>query len=95
MLINRKEVEQIAVLAQLRVSESEIDTIVTSLDSIVQMINHINEVDTNNIKPMANPMDAVQRLRVDEVTESSIKEKLLSMAAQTDEDYFLVPTVIE
>jgi len=95
MLINRKEVEQIAVLAKLRVSESEIDTIVTSLDSIVQMINHINEVDTNNIKPMANPMDAVQRLRVDEVTESSIKEKLLSMAAQTDEDYFLVPTVIE
>ena len=95
MLINRKEVEQIAVLAKLHVSESEIDAIVYSLDSIVDMINHINEVETDNTKPMANPMDAVQRLRADEVTETSIKEKLLSMATQTDEDYFLVPTVVE
>lgn len=95
MLINRKEIEQIAVLAKLHVSESEINDIVTSLDSVVEMINHINEVDTSHVKPMANPMDAVQRLRVDEVTETSIKEKLLSMATQTDEDYYLVPTVVE
>ncbi len=95
MLINRKEVQQIAVLAKLNVSEDEIDTIVTSLDSVVEMINHINEVDTNEVKPMANPMDAVQRLRADEVTETSNKEVLLSMATNADEDYFLVPTVVE
>ncbi len=95
MLINRKEVQQIAVLAKLNVSEDEIDTIVTSLDSVVEMINHINEVDTNHVKPMANPMDAVQRLRADIVTETSNKEVLLSMAANADDDYFLVPTVVE
>ena len=95
MLINRKEVKQIAVLAKLNVSEDEIDTIVTSLDSVVEMINHINEADTSNVKPMANPMDAKQRLRSDEVTEASNKAVLLSMAANADENYFLVPTVIE
>lgn len=95
MLINRKEIEQIAVLAKLSVSETEIDAIVTSLDSVVEMINHINEVDTTHINPMANPMDAVQRLRADVVTETSNKEILLSMATQVDEDYFLVPTVVE
>ncbi len=95
MLINRKEVQQIAVLAKLNVSEDEIDTIVTSLDSVVEMINHINEVETNHVKPMANPMDAVQRLRADVVTETSNKEVLLSMAANADDDYFLVPTVVE
>lgn len=95
MLINRKEIEQIAVLAKLSVSETEIDAIVTSLDSVVEMINHINEVDTTHINPMANPMDAVQRLRADVVTETSNKEILLSMAPQVDEDYFLVPTVVE
>ena len=95
MLINRKEVEQIAVLAKLSVSESEIDAITSSLDSVVQMINHINEVQTDNINPMANPMDAVQRLRVDAVTETSNKEKLLAMATQVDGDYYLVPTVVE
>lgn len=95
MLINRKEVQQIAVLAKLNVSKDEIDTIVTSLDSVVEMINHINEVDTDNVKPMANPMDAVQRLRADIVTQTSNKEILLSMATNADDDYFLVPTVVE
>ncbi|MBL4659798.1 MAG: Asp-tRNA(Asn)/Glu-tRNA(Gln) amidotransferase subunit GatC [Alcanivoracaceae bacterium] len=95
MLINRKEVEQIAVLANLSVSEADIDAIANSLDSVVEMINHINEVNTDNIKPMANPMDAVQRLRADVVTETSNKDKLLSMANHADEDYYLVPTVVE
>lgn len=95
MLINRKEVEQIAVLAKLRVSESEIDAIATSLDSVVEMINHINEVNTDNIKPMANPMDAIQRLRVDQVHETSHKEQLLSLSSNADDDYFLVPTVVD
>ena len=95
MLINRKEVEQIAVLAKLSVSETEIDNVVTSLNAVVQMIDHINEVNTDDIKPMANPMDATQRLRVDKVSETSNKDKLLSMAPQSDEDYYLVPTVVE
>jgi aspartyl-tRNA(Asn)/glutamyl-tRNA(Gln) amidotransferase subunit C len=95
MLINRKEVEQIAVLAKLRVSESKIDAITSSLDSVVDMINHINEIETDNVKPMANPMDSVQRLRADEVNEISHKEQLLAMASHADDDYFLVPTVVE
>lgn len=95
MLINRKEVEQIAVLAKLSVNKSEIETITASLDSVVTMINHINEAQTDNVKPMANPLDAVQRLRIDAVNETSNKEKLLSMASNADDDYYLVPTVVE
>jgi aspartyl/glutamyl-tRNA(Asn/Gln) amidotransferase C subunit len=44
---------------------------------------------------MANPMDAVQRLRKDEVTQQSLKNILLSQAKVADDDYFLVPTVVE
>ena len=95
MLINRKEVKQIANLAKLSVSENEIDTIMTSLNSVVEMINHINESDTESVKLMANPIDAVQRFRVDDVTETSNKETLLNMATESDEDYYLVPTVVE
>ena len=95
MLINRKEVKQIANLAKLSVSENEIDTIMTSLNSVVEMINHINESDTESVKPMANPMDAVQRFRFDDVTETSNKDTLLNMATESDEDYYLVPTVVE
>ena len=95
MLINRKEVEQIAVLAKLEVNAAEIEHIAQALDSVVNMINHINEVDTEDVKPMANPLDAVQRLRADVVTETSNKQVLLALAANADEDYYLVPKVIE
>jgi aspartyl-tRNA(Asn)/glutamyl-tRNA(Gln) amidotransferase subunit C len=95
MLINRKEVEQIAVLAKLAVSESEIDGLTQSLSAVVKMINHINEADTEQVKPMSNPLDAVQRLRVDEVKETSNKQQLFALAPNADEDYFLVPTVVE
>ncbi|MCF6289101.1 MAG: Asp-tRNA(Asn)/Glu-tRNA(Gln) amidotransferase subunit GatC [Proteobacteria bacterium] len=95
MLINRKEVEQIAVLAKLAVTDSEIDAVTSSLDSIVEMIQHIKKAKTDGVQPMANPMDAVQRLRVDKVTETSNKQLLLSMATNTDDDYYLVPTVVE
>jgi aspartyl-tRNA(Asn)/glutamyl-tRNA(Gln) amidotransferase subunit C len=95
MLINRKELEQIAVLAKLSINESEIEAITESLGSVVTMINHINDVETDKVKPMANPLDAVQRLRVDAVSETSKKDQLLSMASNADDDYFLVPTVVE
>ena len=95
MLINRKEVKQIAVLAKLQVSEVEIDAVAASLDAVIDMINDINQADTEDISPMANPMDAVQRMRSDTVTETSIKQPLLDMAEQADEDYYLVPTVVE
>ena len=86
MLINRKEVEQIAVLAKLEVNAAEIEHIAQALDSVVNMINHINEVDTEDVKPMANPLDAVQRLRADVVTKTSNKQVLLALAANADED---------
>jgi aspartyl-tRNA(Asn)/glutamyl-tRNA(Gln) amidotransferase subunit C len=95
MLINRKELEQIALLAKLQIEDGEMQALVESLDSIVNMIDHINEADTDGIKPMANPLDAVQRLRKDAVEVSTLKETLLGLAKNTDEDFYLVPKVVE
>lgn len=95
MLINRKELEQIALLAKLQIKDGEMQALTESLDSIVSMIDHINQAETEGVKPMANPLDAVQRLRADEVRESSKKDLLLKLAENTDEDFYLVPKVVE
>ena len=95
MLINRKELEQISELAKLTIDEKEIQQISESLTSIMNMIDQIKIVNTDNVKPMANPLDAVQRLRIDEVTESSKKQQLLELANNADKDFYLVPKVID
>jgi len=95
MSINRKELEEIATLAQLNVPESQVNEITTSLNQVMAMIEHINEADTAKIKPMAHPNDVTQLVRDDEVTDSSHKCELLALATQADEDHYLVPKVID
>lgn len=95
MSINRKELEEIATLAQLNITESQVSEITASLNQVVAMIEHINEADTATVKPMAHPNEAAQLVRQDEVTDSSHKSELLALAAHADEDHYLVPKVID
>ncbi len=95
MSINRKELEEIATLAQLNIPESQVNEITISLNQVVAMIEHINEADTAAVKPMAHPNDAVQLVRYDEVTDGSHKDELLALATQADDDHYLVPKVID
>ncbi len=95
MSINRKELEEIAALAQLNIPEQQVDQITSSLNQVMQMIEHINDANTASVVPMAHPNDAWQLVRADQVTDSSHKSDLLALAAHADEDHYLVPKVIE
>ena len=95
MSINRKELEEIAALAQLNIPEHQVSHITESLNQVMAMIEHINEADTQQVNPMAHPNDAWQLVRQDKVTDSSHKKELLKLAAHADEDHYLVPKVIE
>ena len=95
MSINRKELEEIAALAQLQIPPDQVSEITTSLNQVMAMIEHINDSDTSTVKPMAHPNEAWQQIRADEVTDKSHKKELLGLAAQADEDHYLVPKVIE
>ncbi|TDR20729.1 Asp-tRNA(Asn)/Glu-tRNA(Gln) amidotransferase subunit GatC [Marinicella litoralis] len=95
MSINRKELEEIAALAQLNIPETQVSHITESLNQVMAMIEHINDANTLEVTPMAHPNDAWQLVRQDEVTDSSHKNELLALAAHADEDHYLVPKVIE
>ena len=95
MSINRKELEEIATLAQLHIPEQHVSEITASLNQVMAMIEHINEADTSAVEPMAHPNDAVQLVRQDKVTDSSHKLELLALAAHADDDHYLVPKVID
>ena len=95
MSIERQQVEQLARLARLALDESTLARTTSSLGDVLALIDQLQAVDTAGVEPMAHPLDAVQRLRADEVTEPDQRDALLALAPASEDGLFLVPKVIE
>jgi len=95
MSLDSEAVSKIAYLARLGVDKSEYETYARNLSDILTFIEQLNSVDTQGVEPMAHPMDASQRLRVDEVSETIQREKFQQVAPRTEAGLYLVPKVID
>jgi aspartyl-tRNA(Asn)/glutamyl-tRNA(Gln) amidotransferase subunit C len=96
MKLTPKEVENIAHLARLAITEQELATYVTNLSKIVTFVEQLNAADTRDVEPMAHPLRGqTQRLRSDEVTERDQHERYQENAPQVEAGLYLVPKVIE
>ena len=95
MSISPEEVLKIANLARLKINQDEVDQYATELSKIISLVEQMNKVDTQNVEPMAHPLDVTQRLRKDEVTETNQREKFQSVAPNAEKGLYLVPKVIE
>lgn len=95
MALDKSEVEKIAHLARLHVSESDVDEVANRITDILALIDQMQSVDTESVEPLAHPLDLVQRLRADQVTEQDHSEELQALAPSTQDGLYLVPKVIE
>ncbi|PID50458.1 MAG: Asp-tRNA(Asn)/Glu-tRNA(Gln) amidotransferase GatCAB subunit C [Proteobacteria bacterium] len=95
MAITQEEVLKVAHLARLQMPENSMDEYAKKLSSILDMVEQLNAVDTSGVEPMANSLDATQRLRDDVVTETNHREKYQAIAPEVDKGLYLVPKVIE
>lgn len=95
MSLSRNDVEKIAHLARLAIDESDVDGYANELSNILGLVDQMSAVDTTGIQPMAHPLDAVQRLRTDEVSETNQRDHFQEIAPQVENGLFLVPKVIE
>lgn len=95
MSLGKSEVEYISNLAAIDVKENEVDEVAAKLSNILDLFSQMQAADTSDVAPMAHPLDQVQRLRKDEVTEIDQHEKLQSVAPAVEQDMYLVPQVIE
>ena len=95
MSLDRTDVEKIAHLARLDIAEQDIQEYAENLTDILDLVDQMQAVDTTDIKPMAHPMDAIQRLRADEVTEGNQRDHLQTVAPAVEAGLFQVPKVIE
>ena len=95
MSLERSEVENIAQLARLKVDEKQTESVTEALNNILNLVDEMQAVDTQGIEPLANPLDATQRLRADQVTEPDQREHFQKLAPSTEAGLYLVPRVIE
>ncbi len=96
MSLTRKDVENIAHLARLEITESQVSVYVDSLTKILNIVEELNAADTSTVDPMAHPLkDQVQRMRADEIADSDQHEKYQRNAARVEAGLYLVPKVIE
>jgi len=95
MSFDRTDVEKIARLARLAVSDAEKDRYAADLSKILDLVEQMNAVDTDQVTPLAHPLDMIQRLRPDEPSEPDQWHLFQCIAPATKEGLYLVPKVIE
>jgi aspartyl-tRNA(Asn)/glutamyl-tRNA(Gln) amidotransferase subunit C len=95
MNISKEEVEHVARLARLQISEDETDTFSRQLSSILTYIEQLKSIDTMGVEPTATGLDQVNVFREDVVRPSLPVEQALANAPEAEDGYFQVPKILE
>ncbi|VAW87142.1 Aspartyl-tRNA(Asn) amidotransferase subunit C @ Glutamyl-tRNA(Gln) amidotransferase subunit C [hydrothermal vent metagenome] len=95
MALDSDKVKKIAHLARLAVTEEEIPKYAEDLNKVLSLVEKMSEVETDDVAPLAHPVDICQRLRADTVTETDQREHFQELAPAVEEGLYLVPKVIE
>jgi len=93
--IDKATVAKIARLARIKIAEDKLEPLAGELNNILGWVEQLDEVNTDNIQPMASPVDAKLRWRTDEVSDGNKQEAVLKNAPKSEYGFFAVPKVIE
>ncbi len=93
--MDKKTVTTISYLSRLQIDDKKEKKIIQDLDNIIKFVDQLDDVNTSNIEPLTNPLEKTAKTRADEVTAKNLKDELLEIAPSSNEDYFLVPRVVE
>ena len=95
MSIDLKTIKHISKLSRISVNEKKAEKLAGDLNSIFKFIEKLNELNTDNVKPLTSVAETTLKLRPDEVKSKNIREQIIKNSPQDNEDYFVVPKVIE
>ena len=95
MTIDLKTIKHISKLSRISVEESKAKKLAGDLNSIFDFIEKLNELDTENIEPLTSVAEITLPLRSDDVKSENIREQILKNSPDENEDFFVVPRVVE
>ena len=95
MTIDLKTIKHISKWSRISVDDAKADKLAGDLNSIFDFIEKLNELNTDNVEPLTSVAETTLKLRVDEVKSKNIKDKILKNSPDENEDFFVVPRVVE
>ena len=95
MSLDKDQVQHIATLARLNLTDDEYAESVEKLSKIVDFVDQLENASTDHVEPMAHPLNMSQPLRADEVTEKDRRDRFQENASRVEAGLYLVPKVIE
>ena len=95
MSVDRATVRRVAKLARLKVTEDQLPKLEAELNGILGWIEQLNEVNVEGVAPLTSVVSVKMKKRADKVSDGHIPKQVLANAPATEDDYFLVPKVIE
>ena len=93
--MDKKTVTTISYLSRLKIDPENEEKITNDLENIIKFVDQLNDVETSDIEPLTNPLEKTAKTRTDLVTAKNLKKELLEIGPSSNEDYFLVPRVVE
>jgi len=95
MSLDKFDIDKIAWLARLSISEADIPNYIHDVSNILDLVEKMNSINTDNIEPLSHPLEITARLREDKVTETDQRAHFQEIAPAVDSGHYLVPKVIE
>ena len=95
MSIDKNQVKKVAKLSRISLDNKNLESLSHDLASILKFVEQLNELDTNNVKPLNSIVDKSLESRKDKVNDGKIKEEILKNSPDKNEDFFIVPKVVE
>jgi len=95
MSINDETLKKLATLSKLDISDDQIIPLKKDIDSILSMIAQIEEINTDEVKPLSHPLEINQRLRDDAAELNNIKKDIQKLSSNIENDLYIVPKVID
>ena len=95
MTIDLKTIKHISKLSRISVDDEKAKKLAGDLNSIFEFIEKLNELNTDNVEPLTSVVETTLKLRVDEIKSGNIREQVLKNSPDENEDFFVVPRVVE
>ena len=95
MTIDLKTIKHISKLSRISVDDAKADKLAGDLNSIFDFIEKLNELNTDNVEPLTSVAETTLKLRADDVKSENIRDQILKNSPEENEDFFVVPRVVE
>ena len=95
MTIDLKTIKHISKLSRISVDDEKANKLAGDLNSIFDFIKKLNELNTDNVEPLTSVAETTLKFRADEVKSENIRDQILKNSPEENEDFFVVPRVVE